>query len=115
MIATSKCNLLRRSGRNVYGQASYAPAVEIDCAIVKLTRDGERTSRRADASATIGAAREEVSAGRILVLPHESVAIGDVIEVASMKVEVAAVHPMHDACGYLDHWQLELRSWQAQD
>lgn len=112
MIPNTTCKIHERSGRDVYGRADFRDPVEVACSVVHFINEAARTSRRADAAASMGRALEDVVEGRFLLVPDAVVSTGDILEFNGEKKEVAAVQPQYCAMGSLDHIQVDVKQWR---
>lgn len=99
-------SLLRKSGRNIHGRESYAPAVSIPCAVVSLAERVVDSSVRADSSASRGTAEIDSLQAIILIPPTIAIAKGDVLKVSGRLVEVSSIEPRNDIFGRLHHQEI---------
>jgi len=88
------------------------------CAIVSLHKNAERTTVRADSSASRGRANEQVFDSRLLLKPNESVQLGDVIEVEikgaeNLQIEVIRIFHRTDIEGRIHHIDIEGETWAS--
>lgn len=86
------------------------------CAVIKLYDEVEKTTVRADSSATRGRAEEMLADGRLLLLPNEDVATGDLIEVEvqggpNITLEIKRIFRRIDVGGRVHHIDLEGEIW----
>lgn len=101
--------LLRPIARNVHGQAIFADPVACQFAVVNAKRQAEKTSVRADSSASRGMADEITTGlGRILVAKHHTIEIGDVFEFDGDSYDVNSKHIRRDVFGRIDHFECDL-------
>lgn len=98
---------------NLYGESVGEVRRIEKCAIVKLTVGGEKTSVRADSSASRGAAREIVADARLLMMPNSKVEIGDRVVLLGQSLRVLDIFPRHNITGRLEHLQVDLDVWAA--
>lgn len=98
--------LAKRVGRDIHSRPTYGPAAECPFAPVNLSLSTEKTTVRADSSASRGAAEETISPhGKILVPQTVSIAAGDRFSFAGENYLVVAIHPRHAVTGALDHFE----------
>lgn len=95
-----------------YGQPVIAAPRSARCAIVTLRASSEKTTVRADSSASRGSARETVVDARLLFLPIEAVQVNDVVVVAGISVRVIGVFPRFDIGGRHDHDEVDGALWE---
>jgi hypothetical protein len=107
------CTITRMTGLyNDFGEAKPEPhkVVSTKCG-VKLLEQTEKSSVRADSSASRGFADEVTADARLLFKPKEDVQIGDKVTVASIELRVTAKFPRFDVMGRFDHIQVDLMRW----
>lgn len=105
------CQISRHTGMNVYGEESLAEAVKARCAIIKLEINVEKSSVRADSSASRGAGREYQGIAKLLFPTTVSVGLDDQVEVAGYKLRVLGVFPRHNLQGIYDHLEAVCGIW----
>jgi len=107
-----QCRIQLASGRNtVHGQPIPGEWVRERCSVVKLIISSEKSSVRADSSASRGNAREEQADAVLLLTPLTRASINDVIEVAGHKLRIMAIHLRYDVTGRLDHKETHATMW----
>ncbi|MFK3740964.1 hypothetical protein [Massilia sp. TN1-12] len=107
-----RCRIQLSSGENdVYGQPIPGRFVNERCAVVKLEISNEKTSVRADSSASRGNAIEEEVVSIILLTNKTKAEKDDIIEVSGVKLRIAARHPRFDVTGRLDHYEIRATMW----
>jgi hypothetical protein len=107
-----RCRIQIASGKNdVYGQPIPGRFVNERCAVVKMEISNEKTSVRADSSASRGNAIEEEVVSIILLTSKTQANKDDIIEVAGVKLRIVARHPRFDVTGRLDHYQISATMW----
>lgn len=105
------CFVSQRSGYDEWGRESYANRQRVQCSVVRLKISREKTSVRADSSASRGRGME-VKSDSIVLLPHHlSVKIGDKVEVMGHELEVDYVQPRLNIMGRHDHNEVGLSVW----
>ena len=104
------CRVKRATGtRSGRGVATYSDPVSVACSVVHLNPRVQKTSVRADSSATRGNAEERVSDARLLFPITFKPKEADKIEFAGHVLEVTGVEPAYTALGRLDHYQVDCR------
>lgn len=107
-----KCRVQISSGKNdVYGQPIPGRYVNERCAVVKLNLSNEKSSVRADSSASRGNAIEEEAVSVILLPATTQANKDDIIEVAGVKLRISARQPRFDVSGRLDHYEINATMW----
>jgi hypothetical protein len=101
------------AGTDVYGQPKAPTLVQERCAVVSLTARSEKTSVRADSSATRGNANELEADGVILLSPKTAAVIDAVATVAGQRVRIAALTRQFDLAGRPDHLEASVIHWSA--
>lgn len=108
------CTITRMTGLfNDYGEAKPEPykVVETMCGLVKLLEQTEKSSVRADSSASRGFADEITTDARLLFLPTEDILVGDKVTVATIELRVTGKFPRFDVMGRHDHFQVDCMRW----
>lgn len=114
MFRPNAIGALRRVvGRDVQNRETLGPEIECPFAPVKLSRDVERTTVRADSSATRGQADEVVSASKILVVAYVQPRLGDRFIYNGQTWKISAVHPRTSVAGVLDHYECDMDALPA--
>ncbi|TSP13951.1 hypothetical protein [Cupriavidus campinensis] len=96
-----------------YGRPLPATVVPERCAIVDLNLGAQKTSVRADSSATRGNAEEMVAAGQILLTKATRAGHNDIVEIYGIKYLITGKSPQVSVRGELDHWLITLVTWGA--
>lgn len=81
------------------------------CNVVRLIVRSEKTSVRADSSASRGAGEELTSVSRLLFLPTVQLSIGDRVTVHGVQLKVETMHPRFDVRGRHHHNEVDLMIW----
>lgn len=105
------CTVRRKGATNVYGEETFSDPVTVRCAIIQLKITTEKSSVRADSSATRGAAREYIGEAKLLFLPGDAPSTDDRIDVSGFKLHVIGSFPRHDLQGALDHIEIFCGIW----
>lgn len=107
-----KCRIQLASGKNdIHGQPLPGRFIGERCAIVKLVISNEKSSVRADSSASRGNAMEQQAVSVILLESTSKARIDDIIEVSGVKLRIQARHPRYDVGGRLDHYEIHATMW----
>lgn len=108
------CRIQLASGKsNIYGQPVPGVWVREQCSIVRMPIANEKSSVRADSSASRGNAMELQVDAVILLTTRTRASIDDVVEFAGVKLRVVSKEPRIDAGGRLDHYEIKLTMWSA--
>lgn len=106
------CTIAQRTGGfDIHGRPEIGTPRKSKCAIVRLKNQAEKTSVRADSSASRGMAEELLHDARLLLKPSDVVAIGTIIEVTGLKLEVKSIFPRYEIIGRLHHWEVDCDIW----
>jgi hypothetical protein len=105
--------LYRQTAKNLYGEPSFAQPRVVACGIVRLVAKAEKTSVRADSSASRGNADEEVTTSKILFPVAADPRIGDRFDIQGFVLRMIARHPRLSVYGHLDHYEVDLEHWEA--
>lgn len=111
LIPNIDCTIVKAGTFDVYGQPQLGEVIETRCSIVKLVSAREKTSVRADSSASRGNAVEIVADARLLFPVGSDIVNGDKVVVAGVSLRVDSVFPRHDIYGVLDHIQVDANIW----
>jgi hypothetical protein len=101
--------LHRQRGYDLQGKAVWAVSGRIKVAIVRLRNKLERSSVRADSSASRGRSDETRADGVILVPPEVEIGLQDRLTIMGAFYEITSVFPRFGLGGELGHNQVELR------
>ena len=93
---------------DIYGEAQYAPPVNVRFALVRFDTKVEDTTVRADSSATRGNVKEYQATGRILVEKGFKPNWGDIVFFDGKTFNVKEVEPRYNVLGKLDHYECDL-------
>ena len=109
LFANIPATLHRKIGFDLKGKPIWSAAAQIKVAIVTLRGKIEKTSVRADSSASRGRAEESRVDGTVLVPPGVVIKFEDRLTVMNVPYEVASVFPRIGLNGVLGHNQVDLR------
>lgn len=97
------------SGRDVHGRPTYAPARPCPFAPVNLHVGAQKTSVRADSSASRGSADETAAMrAKILIPAFVKVEIGDKFEFDDLRFRIEAKHTRRSVSGVVDHFECDM-------
>ena len=99
----------RQTGYDMYGQPQWSAPVAIRIGVVRLSAGMQKTSVRADSSASRGRAEEDVADGVVLITPDVQIGNGDRLVIEGTSYEVISVFPRRDIPGVLRHFEVNLR------
>lgn len=100
----------RKIGFTIDGQAKLSDPVSCQFAVVNAKRQQEKTSVRADSSASRGMADEITTGlGRILVARNESIEMGDIFTFDGDSYDVNSKHVRRSVFGEIDHFECDLK------
>lgn len=105
------CRIQLSGGNDVYGQPLPGTYITERCSIIKLMITNEKSSVRADSSASRGNAMELETHSVLLLTPKTKAKIDDVIEINGYKLRIMGMFARHNLNGVLDHYQVEARMW----
>lgn len=100
------CVVRQKAGNDVYGMPTLGARKRERCAIVKKVLRNDKTSVRADSSASRGNAREMEADVLLLVSPNTTAEIDAVIDVVGDRFRVMSKHGRYGIGGRLDHYEL---------
>lgn len=95
-------------GRDVHSRETFGAAREISVAVVRLITSAQKTTVRADSSASRGSAEETVVQGIMLVDKAVAMNRGDRLTFNGIQYRIFSIHPRYTVAGALDHFQIEL-------
>lgn len=104
---------LASSETDVHGQPILGRWLTEKCSIVRLPVQSQKTSVRADSSASRGAAQELETNAKILLGARTKASIDDLVKVAGIDLRIVSKEPRYDAGGRLDHYEINLTYWSA--
>lgn len=105
------CFVSKRVGFDEWGREKYTDKKRLPCSVVRLRATREKTSVRADSSASRGRGMEIVSDSVVLLPPHFKVEIGDHLEIMGLHLEVETFQPRLNIMGRHDHNEVGLCAW----
>ena len=90
---------------------TFAAPVPRHCALVRLRPKAQKTSVRADASATRGGTDEIAGDGVMLFEKAYEPLVDAIVTVNGTELRVLGVEPRYAVTGELDHYQATLEYW----
>jgi hypothetical protein len=110
-----KCRLLVNSGESdLYGQPKPGRWVTEGCSLVRQRVTADKSSVRADSSASRGNAREIVADVVILMTTVTQANIDDVIAFGQSQFRITGKEPRYDVRGQLDHYEIQASIWSVE-
>lgn len=109
----NRCRIQLSNGFNVHGQPVPGAWITEGCSIVKLVVTNEKSSVRADSSASRGNARELVADAVLLLTVKTRARIDDIIEMRGTQYKISGRHERFDAAGRLDHIEIHAMIWSG--
>jgi hypothetical protein len=106
-----RCRIQLSGGNDVYGQPKPGVFVSEGCSIVKLMIVNQKSSVRADSSASRGNARELQADCVLLMTVATKAKVDDIIQIAGAKFKISGRFPRHDVNGRLDHVEIHAMMW----
>lgn len=107
------CRIRLTSGKSdVRGQPIPGRIIAERCAVVKLLVTNEKSSVRADSSASRGNAQEMEATSIILLSIMTQANIDDIILIAGVELRIKGRHPRFDVTGALDHFEMHAILWK---
>lgn len=100
------CVVRQKNGSDVYGMPAYGSRKKERCAVVKKVLRNNKTSVRADSSASRGNARELEADVLILIGANTTAQIDAILDVAGDRFRVMSKHGRYSIAGKLDHYEL---------
>lgn len=101
--------LYKKDGYDKFGQPLTAGPFVCQLAVVNAKRKAQKTSVRADSSASRGAA-DEITAdlGRILFPIHMNISIGDMVVFDGGRYNIVSKHLRRSVIGVIDHIECDI-------
>lgn len=108
-LPNNTCQIRTVYGRSIYGGApEYTDPRPVPCSIVRLSPRVQKTSVRADSSATKGSADEIVAEAVILFPASVNPPPESIVEIAGYTLRVTGSQPRFNLLGELDHFEISL-------
>lgn len=101
--------LSKFTGRDVHSRAVYSDPFDCPFAAVNLDVGSQKTSVRADSSASRGSADEYAAQrAKILIAPFINVSVNDLFECEEGRFIVATRHVRRSVFSNIDHFECDL-------
>jgi hypothetical protein len=105
------CVIETSDGNDVFGMSMPSTKHKERCSVVSLDIREEKSSVRADTSASRGSALEAQTDSKFLLTKTTVADIGDVILYLDMEFRIVGRFPRHDVSGKLDHYEVVCAYW----
>lgn len=105
------CKHSRQDGYDINSKPKYTEPKSIKCAVVKYKSTSQKTTVRADSSASRGRNQEMIYSTIILFDAKTDIRMDDVIEIFGEKLIVESIERRFDIGGKLDHYECGLNVW----
>lgn len=117
LIFTPKnsCVVIKNEGNDLYGLPKPGKRYAEKCSIVKFIVSNEKSSVRADSSASRGNAMELQSDGVFLMRTNTKARIDDLIEIGEHRMRVMGIHARYNTAGVLHHYEVHCTYWSDKD
>jgi len=103
--------LMKPVSRNVHAEVVYGEPIQCPFGVVNMHIGAQKTSVRADSSASRGSADEMMAErAKILVPAYVDIQIGDRFECDEGFFMVAARHVRRSVLGTIDHYECDLET-----
>lgn len=97
------------TGRDGYAREIYGTPIDCPFGAVNLEVGTQKTSVRADSSASRGAADEIATMrAKILVVPYVTIKIGDRFEFDGITYRIQSKHTRRSVLGNIDHFECSM-------
>lgn len=101
----------KNTGHDRYGQPSLGVQFSVRGAVVKMRKNMEHTTVRADSSQSRGHGDEFVSENKFLLDGKTTADLGDQLLAVGYKLKIVSMHPRFDVTGALDHYEAMCELW----
>jgi hypothetical protein len=105
------CVVRKLLGFDVVGKPRLGEAVTERCAVLRLRREVQHTTVRADGSQSRGHGDEFVASHKIHLDGNTVAGLGDQVTVAGVVIRVTGMNPCFDVAGPLDHYEIGGAVW----
>lgn len=107
MRMTVPCFIYKHQGSTGFGAPRYADKpIKTVCSIVDVDDDDNKTTVRADSSATKGNASEETYDIRMLIPKSINIGLMDKVVAGGYDMKVMKISPRRNVFGRLDHIEI---------
>ena len=104
----AEARLFRQIGFTRQGEPQWGRAVTIRVGVVTLEGSKQKTTVRADSSASRANASEPVAEAVLLLDPNDKAKIGDRLEIDGLRLEISGLQPRRSVLGPLAHIEASL-------
>ncbi|HGL3854466.1 TPA: hypothetical protein ACKE3U_003795 [Klebsiella aerogenes] len=104
-------SLYKKVGTNLYGEASYQFASTVKMGVVSFIDSVEKTSVRADSSASRGKAEIALFDAVFIIPLSTAISKEDVLIVSGKKLRVDSIHQRWGMRGRLGHYEVGANIW----
>lgn len=111
----NKCVVISNAGTDVYGMPKPGIRKSESCSVVRFIVRNEKSSVRADSSASRGNAMELEADGIFLMGIDTSAEIDDLIEMNAHRMRVMGKHARFNASGALHHYEIHCTYWSDKE
>ena len=94
------------------GLRKYAAPFDSKCGVVKLLSATEKSTVRADSSASRGNTEEILADSKLLFLPGTDIAVNDRVEIYDINLRVMSKRIRFDVAGRVDHYEVDFMIWE---
>jgi hypothetical protein len=108
------CVIVLPGERDGYGQMQPGSRVKERCFLARVQRRSEKSTVRADSSASRGAAQENLITGQVLLAATTRAVIGAIVEAHNLKLKIVGMGERANLRGQLDHYVADV-AWSAQE
>ncbi len=105
------CVIKKQGSYDQYGMPIVGQRVKERCAVVRLRNFNEKSSVRADSSASRGNAREMQASVLILLQANTQAEHDCVIELNKDQYRIMSMHARFNIAGKVDHYEVECTYW----
>ena len=113
-VPNSTCYVERSQGTDEYGMPIQGLKTPEKCTVVKLDMSSEKSSVRADSSASRGNAIELEAVSTILLTAKSKATIDDLIVLPECTLRIVGIMPRRNLQGVLDHYQVSAQLWSKE-
>lgn len=106
------CYIRHQDGYDAYGMPIQGKKVKEPCAVVKKVLVSDKTSVRADSSASRGNARELEAETVFLLSPKTIAKIDSLLEIHGDSFRIISMHARFAISGRLDHYECNCTYWR---
>lgn len=104
---------LSSGASDAYGQPLPSKKVKERCSIIEMNINVEKTSVRADSSASRGSGLEKTVKAVILLESTTKAKLNDVIEIQGNMLRIIGMEPKTSLQGKTDHYRIQAHFWSS--